>query len=75
MSQVAKDVCTFLRWASEPEHDHRKRMGLKVKWPGVGEGLGNGLGSFLPPSSEPASSPDVDDDGLAIASGLCHEAA
>uniref|UniRef100_A0A667IJJ2 Cytochrome c1, heme protein, mitochondrial n=1 Tax=Lynx canadensis TaxID=61383 RepID=A0A667IJJ2_LYNCA len=28
MSQVAKDVCTFLRWASEPEHDHRKRMGL-----------------------------------------------
>ncbi|XP_029442006.1 cytochrome c1, heme protein, mitochondrial isoform X2 [Rhinatrema bivittatum] len=30
MSQVAKDVCTFLRWASEPEHDHRKRMGLKV---------------------------------------------
>lgn len=31
MSQVAKDVCTFLRWASEPEHDHRKRMGLKVK--------------------------------------------
>ncbi|NP_001080379.1 cytochrome c-1 L homeolog [Xenopus laevis] len=30
MSQVAKDVSTFLRWASEPEHDHRKRMGLKV---------------------------------------------
>lgn len=30
MSQVAKDVATFLRWASEPEHDHRKRMGLKV---------------------------------------------
>ncbi|XP_053571407.1 cytochrome c1, heme protein, mitochondrial-like [Bombina bombina] len=30
MSQVAKDVCTFLRWASEPEHDHRKLMGLKV---------------------------------------------
>ncbi|XP_006830834.1 PREDICTED: cytochrome c1, heme protein, mitochondrial-like [Chrysochloris asiatica] len=30
MSQVAKDVCTFLRWASEPEHDHRKRMGLKM---------------------------------------------
>lgn len=30
MSQVAKDVATFLRWASEPEHDHRKRMGLKM---------------------------------------------
>ncbi|XP_014117068.1 PREDICTED: cytochrome c1, heme protein, mitochondrial [Pseudopodoces humilis] len=29
MSQIAKDVCTFLRWAAEPEHDHRKRMGLK----------------------------------------------
>ncbi|XP_069737838.1 cytochrome c1, heme protein, mitochondrial-like [Phaenicophaeus curvirostris] len=30
MSQIAKDVCTFLRWAAEPKHDHRKRMGLKM---------------------------------------------
>jgi len=28
-SQLAKDVSTFLRWASEPEHDERKRFGLK----------------------------------------------
>lgn len=30
VSQMAKDVVTFLRWASEPEHDDRKRMGMKV---------------------------------------------
>jgi ubiquinol-cytochrome c reductase cytochrome c1 subunit len=30
ISQMAKDVTTFLAWASEPEHDERKLMGLKV---------------------------------------------
>ena len=30
VSQMAKDVCVFLRWASEPEHDDRKRMGMKA---------------------------------------------
>lgn len=29
-SQMAKDVSTFLAWASEPEMDERKLMGLKV---------------------------------------------
>lgn len=29
MSQIAKDVCCFLRWAAEPEFDDRKRIGLK----------------------------------------------
>ncbi|KAK7070817.1 iso-1-cytochrome c [Halocaridina rubra] len=29
-SQMAKDVATFLKWASEPEHDQRKRMALKA---------------------------------------------
>jgi len=29
VSQMAKDVCTFLKWAAEPEHDDRKRMGMK----------------------------------------------
>ncbi|PVV02277.1 hypothetical protein BB560_003273 [Smittium megazygosporum] len=29
-SQMAKDVTTFLNWASEPELDDRKRMGAKV---------------------------------------------
>lgn len=29
-SQMAKDVVTFLSWASEPEHDDRKKMGLSA---------------------------------------------
>ncbi|ODV90752.1 hypothetical protein CANCADRAFT_68796 [Tortispora caseinolytica NRRL Y-17796] len=28
-SQMAKDVTTFLNWTSEPEHDERKRAGLR----------------------------------------------
>jgi ubiquinol-cytochrome c reductase cytochrome c1 subunit len=30
VSQMAKDVATFLRFACEPEHDQRKRMGMKA---------------------------------------------
>jgi ubiquinol-cytochrome c reductase cytochrome c1 subunit len=30
ISQMAKDVTTFLAWAAEPEHDDRHRMGLKA---------------------------------------------
>lgn len=30
VSQMSKDVCTFLKWAAEPEHDDRKRMGIKA---------------------------------------------
>uniref|UniRef100_A0A4D5R9E5 Cytochrome c1, heme protein, mitochondrial n=1 Tax=Scolopendra viridis TaxID=118503 RepID=A0A4D5R9E5_SCOVI len=29
-SQLAKDVCTFLKWAGEPEFDDRKRLFIKV---------------------------------------------
>merc|ERR1712100_794259 len=29
MSQMTKDVCTFLTWAAEPQQDERKLMGLK----------------------------------------------
>ncbi|KZT27761.1 hypothetical protein NEOLEDRAFT_57581 [Neolentinus lepideus HHB14362 ss-1] len=29
-SQMAKDVVTFLNWAAEPEHDERKKTGLKA---------------------------------------------
>lgn len=30
ISQLAKDVSVFLAWAAEPEHDDRKRIGLKT---------------------------------------------
>ncbi|KAM7441231.1 iso-1-cytochrome c [Porites harrisoni] len=30
VTQLAKDVCTFLKWAAEPDHDDRKRMGMKA---------------------------------------------
>ncbi|TIA93575.1 hypothetical protein E3P99_00074 [Wallemia hederae] len=29
-TQMAKDVATFLSWASEPEHDDRKKMGFQA---------------------------------------------
>lgn len=29
-SQMAKDVVTFLCWAAEPEHDERKKTGIKA---------------------------------------------
>ena len=27
---MAKDVVTFLNWAAEPEHDERKKIGVKA---------------------------------------------
>jgi len=30
VSQMAKDVVVFLKWAAEPEYDDRKRMGMKA---------------------------------------------
>jgi ubiquinol-cytochrome c reductase cytochrome c1 subunit len=30
VSQMAKDVVTFLNWAAEPEHDDRKKLGMKT---------------------------------------------
>lgn len=29
-SQMAKDVATFLSWASQPEQDERRKMGMKA---------------------------------------------
>ncbi|RUS84947.1 hypothetical protein EGW08_007309 [Elysia chlorotica] len=29
-SQLAKDVCVFLKWAGEPEHDSRKLYGMRA---------------------------------------------
>jgi len=29
LSQLAKDVCTFLTWTASPEHDMRKKMSIK----------------------------------------------
>ncbi|TFK25587.1 hypothetical protein FA15DRAFT_668284 [Coprinopsis marcescibilis] len=29
-SQMAKDVASFLSWAAEPEHDERKKIGIKA---------------------------------------------
>ena len=29
-AQMAKDVVTFLHWAAEPEHDERKKAGIKA---------------------------------------------
>jgi len=31
LSQLAKDVCTFLVWAGSPEHDERKQIGIKAQ--------------------------------------------
>lgn len=45
-SQMAKDVATFLAWASEPEHDDRKRLGLKWMLAMVAAGETAGLAAW-----------------------------
>lgn len=40
VTQMAKDVTTFLSWAAQPEHDQRKKMSAKIIF---------GLGEFFAP--------------------------
>ena len=45
VSQMAKDVVTFLKWCAEPEMDDRKRMGIKV---GLTRQAGRDITHFQP---------------------------
>lgn len=48
---MAKDVTTFLSWASEPELDQRKKMGLQATI------ILTALTGTFPPSLLPSSPP------------------